>query len=179
MLGVGRAHRVLASEASILTWRFVAHGIPIDDALWRGTFHAISAFCNAGFALQTDSIIMFSGDAIALAVHAMLIVLGGFGFVVLAWMWARIVRRVRSRPPVQVQVVLVLSAAFGGLGALVYAVLEWNHTLTGLSLFDKVTNAIFQSVTMRTEGFNSVDLMAMRPAPILLTITLMFIGAAP
>jgi trk system potassium uptake protein TrkH len=64
-------------------------------------------------------------------------------------------------------------------GGAAYAGLEWERTLAGLSTFDRLLNALFQSVSMRTAGFNSVDLVGMGPATILLTIVLMFIGASP
>jgi trk system potassium uptake protein TrkH len=176
---VGATLATEAVGALLLTLAFRAHGFTIPDALWRGVFHSISAFCNAGFALQTDSIVMFDSDPLALTIHAILIVLGGLGFPVLAWLWWRYVRRIRERPPVQVRVVLWLTALLLGSGTLLYAVLEWNASLLGLSPLDKLLNAVFQSVTFRTAGFNSVDLTLMRPATILLTVAYMFIGAAP
>ncbi len=165
--------------AAVLAACYLRHGLPLADAAWRGVFQAVSAFCNAGFSLQSDSIMMFRSDPIALGVHAVLIVLGGLGFVVLAWLWWRVIRRDRSRASVQVRVVLVGSAVLVVAGGVAYAALEWNQTLAGLSAGDRLLNAFFQSVSMRTAGFNSVDLATMRPATILLTIVLMFIGASP
>jgi trk system potassium uptake protein len=172
----------LATEAvgaALLSFAFYQHGLEPAEAVWRGVFHSVSAFCNAGFALQPDSIVMFGSDTFALAVHACLIVLGGLGFVVLAWLWSRYVRRIPGRAPVQVRVVLWLSAMLLIAGALVYGLLEWNASLAGLSTYEKLLNAAFQSVTMRTAGFNSVDLTLMRPASILLMLGFMFIGASP
>ena len=168
-----------AVGAVLLTLSFRAHGLELADALWCGVFHSISAFCNAGFALQSDSIMMFDSDPLALGVHALLIVLGGLGFPVLAWLWSRYVRRVRERPPVQVRVVLWVTALLLASAGLLYAVLEWNTSLAELSAPDKLLNAAFQSVTLRTAGFNSVDVTLMRPATILLAMVYMFIGAAP
>jgi trk system potassium uptake protein TrkH len=168
-----------AIGALLLTWRFVEHGVELRDAIWRGVFHSISAFCNAGFALQSDSVVMLQSDPFALAVVATLIILGGLGFLVLSWLWFRALQRERSRPPVQVRVVLWLSASLILFGALGYALLEWRASLDGLTVLDKLTNALFQSVTTRTAGFNSVDVMLMQPATILMVMVLMFIGAAP
>lgn len=165
--------------AGVLMACYLRHGLPLADAAWRGVFQSVSAFCNAGFSLQTDSIVMFRSDPLALGVHAALIVLGGLGFVVLAWLWWRVIRRDRSRASVQVRVVLVSSAVLVLAGGVAYAALEWDQTLAGLSPGDRLLNAFFQSVSMRTAGFNSVDLSTMRPATILLTIVLMFIGASP
>jgi trk system potassium uptake protein TrkH len=168
-----------AIGALLLTWRFVEYGVELREAIWLGVFHSISAFCNAGFALQSDSVVLFQSDPFALAVIATLIILGGLGFLVLSWLWFRALQRERSRPPVQVRVVLWLSASLIVVGALGYALLEWRASLDGLSVLDKLTNALFQSVTTRTAGFNSVDVMLMQPATILMVMVLMFIGAAP
>jgi trk system potassium uptake protein TrkH len=165
--------------ALVLTACYLRHGLSPADAAWRGVFQAVSAFCNAGFSLQSDSIVMFRSDPVAVGAHAVLIVLGGLGFVVLAWLWWRVIRRDRSRASVQVRVVLVSSAVLVVVGGVVYAALEWEQTLAGLSASDRLLNAFFQSVSMRTAGFNTVDTAGMRPATILLTIVLMFIGASP
>jgi trk system potassium uptake protein TrkH len=165
--------------AAVLVACYLRHGLPLGDAVWRGVFQAVSAFCNAGFSLQSDSIVMFASDPVAMGVHAALIVFGGLGFVVLAWLWWRVIRRDRSRASVQVRVVLVSSVVLVVLGGVAYAALEWNQTLAGLSAGDRLLNAFFQSVSMRTAGFNSVDIATMRPATVLLTIVLMFIGASP
>jgi trk system potassium uptake protein TrkH len=90
-----------------------------------------------------------------------------------------VVRRTPTRPPVQVRVVVVWSAFLVTVGAIVYASLEWDRTLAGLSTSDRVLNALFQSITTRTAGFNSVDFAALRPATILMIIVFMFIGASP
>jgi trk system potassium uptake protein TrkH len=168
-----------AVGAAILTWRFQAHGYALQDAIWCGVFHSVASFCNAGFALQSDSIIMFQSDPIALATVAVLVIIGGLGFLVLSWLWGWAIRRERNRPPVQVRVVLWMSAALTILGAVAYGLLEWRATLEGLSVVDKLTNAAFQSVTMRSAGYNTVPLSAIQPATILLMMVWMFIGAAP
>jgi trk system potassium uptake protein TrkH len=168
-----------AAGAFVLWLCYLRHGLGVGEALWRGVFQSISAFCNAGFSLQTDSIVMFQSDPVALFVHGALIVLGGLGFVVLAAIWARVVRRSHARALVQVRVVLWLSGLLIVVGTVLYAALEWQHTLAGMSTFDKLANALFQSVTTRTAGFNSVDYAAMRPATVLVIIVFMFIGAAP
>jgi trk system potassium uptake protein TrkH len=168
-----------ALGATLLTWRFLEHGVELRDAIWRGVFHSVSAFCNAGFALQSDNAVMFESDPIALVVIAVLIIVGGLGFVVLSWLWLRVIRRERHRSPVQVRVVLSTSAALIVIGAVAYAALEWQASLAGLGPFDKLSNALFQSVSTRTAGFNSVDVTLMRAPTILVVIVLMFIGAAP
>lgn len=168
-----------AVGAVLLTVSYLQAGFAPGEAVWHGVFHAISAFCNAGFALQPDSIVMFQHSPLALLVHAVLIVLGGLGFVVLAAVGGRIVRRRRQPLPVQVRVVLAASAVLVLVGAVVYGACEWHRTLDGLSLPDKVVNALFESVTLRTAGFNSVDFTDLRSATALFMILFMFIGASP
>ena len=186
---------VEAVGASLLTGVYMrwgaAGGLGFGEALWRGVFHAVSAFCNAGFALQSDSIVGFQRSPVALAVFAALIVLGGLGFAVLAAVAERFGRRADRRAlrragapaatPVstQVKVVVAVSALLVAGGAVVYALLEWERSLAGLPVLDRLTNAVFQSVTLRTAGFNSVDFAALAPATVVVMLLLMFVGASP
>lgn len=162
-----------------LALSYRAAGLPLGEAAWRGLFHAVSAFCNAGFALQSDSIVLFQGSPAPLLIHAVLITLGGFGFVVLAAVGTRLVRRERRPLPVQVRTVLAASALLVGAGAALYAACEWQRSLGGLAAGDKLLNALFQSVTLRTAGFNTVDFGELRAATALFMVLFMFVGAAP
>lgn len=178
-----------AIGAACLSVSFWQHGLAPGEAVWHGVFHAISAFCNAGFALQTDSLTLFQHSPFALMVIAALIVFGSFGFPVLAggWQWlghrVRIWRKVeqarRVRFSVQSKIAIVMTAILLGGGALILAVIEWNHSLAGLSVSDHIFNALFQSATLRTAGFNSVDFSRLHSASIFVMVVLMFIGASP
>ncbi|HEX9734405.1 MAG TPA: potassium transporter TrkG [Thermoanaerobaculia bacterium] len=171
-----------ALGALALAGAFHRGGEPLARSLWLGLFHAVSAFCNAGFALMTDSLIGFQREPATLAVFALLIVLGGVGFAVLAAFAERVTGRFkggrRGRWPVQAKVVLAMSAALAAAGWILYALCEWNHSLVGLAPGHKLVNALFQSVTARTAGFNSVE-MSLTPAALLVTCALMFVGASP
>ncbi len=158
---------------------FAGDDVSFWMAAWKASFHSISAFCNAGFALQSDSLVSFQGQPFVLAIFAVLITLGGLGFSVLAVAWARLRGHRHSRLSVQVRVVIWSSLALVVGGAIAYGALEWNASLDGLSAWDRVTNAIFQSVTLRTAGFNSVDYAPLRPATTILMAILMLIGASP
>jgi trk system potassium uptake protein TrkH len=138
----------------------------------------VSAFCNAGFALQGDSMEMFREQPIALLLVALLIVLGGTGFVVLA---AVVDRLAGPRRPLAVQSRVVVSATVVLLlaGTLVYALAEWDRSLAGLGAVDKLVNAFFQSATLRTAGFNSVGLSVLAPATTFFMMTFMFLGGSP
>ena len=169
-----------AVGAGLLALSFRYHyGFEPLEALWRGVFHAVSAFCNAGFSLWTDSLIQFQRDAFVQGVHMALIVLGGLGFTVLAALWLQM-RGGQRRQSLQTRVVVIMSLGLIFGGTLLYAATEWNATLGGLgSVGDKLLNALFQSVSLRTAGFQTVDFAALERSTILMMIVWMFIGASP
>lgn len=158
----------------LLSSFFFAAGDPLGTAVWRGGFTAISAFCNAGFALQSDSLVGYATHAGVLHVVAALIVLGGLSPAVILHALGR-----KRAGHLQTRLVLWTSAALLGLGTLLIAASEWNNVLGDFSLVDKLHNAWFQSVTLRTAGFNSVDFAALRPATITVSLVWMFIGGSP
>ena len=156
--------------AAALSARFIPlHGV--RRGLWFAVFHAVSAFCNAGFDLfgRFQSLTAFSGDPLVLVTVALLIVLGGLGFTV-------IIEIARNRDgwkglSLHTRIVLLMTAALLALGTLFFALAEREH-MNGL-------NAFFQSVTLRTAGFNSVDLARMKDGSKLLSSLLMMVGASP
>lgn len=167
----------------LLFWR---HGSEPGEAGWLGVFHSVSAFCNAGFALFSDSLVGFRGDPLLLGVVGVLIVLGGLGFVVLYALWTAPWRSgtgaghagLRSLS-VQVSAVVLATLVLLLAGWVIYGALEWHRSLEGLSLADKAANALFQSITLRTAGFNSVDFAELAPATSLAMMVFMFVGASP
>jgi trk system potassium uptake protein TrkH len=145
-------------------------------ALGRGLFTAISAFCNAGFALQSDSLIPYASRPGILHTVAALIVLGGISpFLVVRIPWVITGGHARA----QEKLVLVTTAMLLLSGAVLFALFEWNASLARLSFLDKLTNAWFQSVTTRTAGFNSVDLAQAGQPTITFMLLWMFIGGSP
>lgn len=170
-----------AAGAAILALRFVPmYGW--GRGLWFAVFHAVSAFCNAGFDLMGgfSSLMGFRQDPLVLLTIAALIILGGLGFSV---MLEALRKRSWRRLSLHAKVVLTVTAGLLIAGTLFYALAEWRnpHTLAydGANPLDKLLNAFFQSVTMRTAGFNSVDLAEMTDASKLMSVMLMFIGASP
>ncbi len=169
-----------AAGAVLLAISFHYHyGYAPLEALWRGAFHAVSAFCNAGFSLWTDSLILFQRDAFVQGVHMALITLGGLGFTVLAALWLQ-ARGGERRQSLQTRIVLWMSLGLVVGGTALYAMTEWNASLRGLpTAGEKLLNALFQSVSLRTAGFQTVDYGGLERSTILMMIVWMFIGASP
>jgi trk system potassium uptake protein TrkH len=151
----------------------------LGDALWHGTFHAVSAFNNAGFALWSDNLMSWRGDVTVNLVVTLLIIAGGLGFFV----WAELLNLNRRQVRLSVHTRLVLWASGALLvgGTAAFLALEWYNprTLGPLSVADRVLAAWFQSVTARTAGFNTIDIGAMTAPALFVMMALMFIGASP
>ena len=185
--GLGRAlGRVLivtfAAEgigAAVLAGAFWAGGDSVATAAWRGLFTAVSAFCNAGFALQSDNLVRYAEQPLVLHTVALLMVLGGLGPAVVAALPRLRTRRGRRRLSLHVRLVLLGTAVLLVGPAVLIAVVEWGHALGHLAPLDRLHNAWFQSATTRTAGFYSVDPNALQPTTVTLMMVLMFIGGAP
>lgn len=147
--------------------------------MYFSIFHAVSAFCNAGFDLfgHFSSLTAFQNEPLVLLTISVLIVLGGTGFAVLGevtrqrFQWREL--SLHSRLVLGMTGVLLL------MGMTFFCLTEWHNpaTLGGISgAGNKIVNALMQSTTMRTAGFNSVDLASMRQSSKLMSIILMFIG---
>ena len=153
------------------------------DGLYYSIFHSISAFCNAGFALFSDNLIGFRNDPIVNLTIMGLIILGGIGFLVIKELLdIRQRLRVRSRWRLSLHSKLVLVTTLllivGGWIA-IFLLEVGNGTFREASLGEALWVSLFQSVTTRTAGFNSIDLNALGVPTIFLLIVLMFIGASP
>ncbi len=147
-------------------------------AMYLGLFHAVSAFNNAGFALFPDNLISYRGDWVVNLVIMTLVVCGGLGFVVLTELgrW-----RERRRLSVHAKLVLTLTPLLiAGATAILLALEIRNpRTFGGLPADEAVLAALFQAVSPRTAGFNTVDIAAMTAPSLFVIMVLMFIGAAP
>ena len=150
-------------------------------AIWPAIFHSISAFCNAGFSTNSASLIPFQDSPATLIIISLLIIAGGLGFVTMEELQQRFLRRDRKlrRLSIHTMLVLVTSLVLTLGGGFLFALFEWNGVLSNLFLVDKLTNALFLSVTARTAGFNSIDYAAASESTNFLTILLMMIGGSP
>ncbi len=162
--------------AALLSWSFFNAGDRPGQAIWRGAFTAVSAFCNAGFSLQSNSLIPYQDNAGVLHVVAALIILGGLSPAV-AYALPGFLRR--ERRSAQVSIVAAASAVLLLSCFVLIAALEWNGALEGLSVADRLHNAWFQSATLRTAGFNSISFEGLQPATLAVMMAAMFIGGSP
>lgn len=171
-----------ASGALLLSLRFVPE-FGLVKGIYLGIFHAVSAFCNAGFDLMGrqaafSSFTNYSGDIVINFVLITLIFIGGIGFAVLDDIY-----KVRSIKRLNLHSKLVLSTTFALIvfGFVFYFFTEYTNpaTLGSLDFKTKLIAAMFQSVTPRTAGFNTIDIASLREASIFITIFLMFIGGSP
>jgi len=148
-------------------------------ALFYGVFHSISAFCNAGFSLFSDSFTGWVGIAKMNFLLIMLIILGGLGFTVILNLWRRLLRGRTERITVQTKIVLIMSTILIIVGGIEFFIFESDNVLKSLKPGEKFLASLFQSVTARTAGFNTVDISALRPITLFALSILMFIGASP
>lgn len=219
-LGIAAPGRIRRFLAFVLGFTFVAEALgaallwfgtrDVDlgghDRAWWCTFHAVSAFCNAGFGLSPASLMPWSQEPFIVLTIAGLIVLGGLGFGVHmdvfaqrplsfdTWRWLRwrlsesiwwpfrhrvFETPVRPRLSLNSRLVLATTGILLAAGALTFLGAESRHALAGLPPGERWVASIFQSVTARTAGFNSVDIASLQPPTLLLLILLMLVGASP
>lgn len=151
--------------------------------IWMGVFTSITAFCNAGFDLcgitgEYSSLTNFSGDPLVLMTVALLVIIGGLGFIV--WENFLNIRKIRKLS-LHTKAVLITTGALLAGGTLFYLVAEWSNpaTLGTMNFGEKLMNAFFSSVTARTAGYNSISVEGMSDFSLLGTCILMFVGASP
>lgn len=170
---------VIEGIGAVLLWLAWTDRFGWIGAVWPAVFHAVSAFCNAGFSIFSDSLESFAAAPFALTVVMILIVLGGIGFVVLEELRLRGGGRRTGRLSLHTQLVLLATVLFLVGGGLLYAAFEWTNVLEPMAWYLRPVHAFFMSVTARTAGFNTVDYAELTSASLLLTMVLMLIGGAP
>lgn len=153
----------------------------MGQAVYTAVFHSISAFCNAGFALFSDSMIRYSDNLLLNTTVCSLIVVGGIGFPVLYDLQSWFARRKRERIRISIQTksVLLTSVILIISGALMFAFLERQSLGEAQSFLHRVLTPVFQSITCRTAGFNTVNIASLKNATLAMMIFLMFFGASP
>ncbi len=149
-----------------------------EYGIFSAVFHAVSAFCNAGFALFKDNLMSLRAHWGYNLVIMGLIVLGGLGFYVMFEVKNRLTGRSR-RFSLHARVVLITTVALIVGGAVIIYLLELRNLIEGMPFGEQMLASLFQSVTTRTAGFNTLDLALAVKATLFFMILLMFIGASP
>ncbi len=154
--------------------------LPTGQRIFYAIFHSVSAFCNAGFGLWSDSFTAFQFNPVVNLTLVMLIVMGGFGFLTLGEVFSL------RKDPAQVRrlglhtrMVLIVTPFLLLAGMGFFALFEWHNTLQGLGWVHRLMASLFQSASARTAGFNTVNMGALSAPTLFIIILLMFIGANP
>lgn len=155
----------------------------VDRPLFTAVFHAISAFCNAGFSTFPDSLERFVVTPSVTVPIMIGLVLGGLGFVVYQDVFRRVAPRTlttrRHILSLHTKIVLVATGTAILLGLTLFSIFEWNGALADLTPGQRISAALFQSVTPRTAGFNTIPQSELSTPSVTLTSLFMFIGGAP
>lgn len=164
--------------AIILSVRFVPR-FGVVKGIWFGIFHSVSAFCNAGFDLIGDaqSMLSYRNDPVVLITLALLVIIGGLGFIV----WDELInKRKWKKLSMYSRVVLTATVILITLGTAVFFVFEYNNSATigNESVMQKLLSSFFQSVTTRTAGFDAIGQNNLTEQSKLAGIILMMIGGA-
>ncbi len=155
-------------------FRWLGIGSPGFSSL----FLSVSAFCNAGFSVFSDSLNRFVGDWLVNLVFIALIVGGGLGFVVMRDV-SRVFMRTKRHLSYHSRVVLMMTAALILLGFAAFYLLEYDNADAGLAVPQKILAALFQSVTTRTAGFDTVAQGSLGLPSVVFVMALMFTGGSP
>ncbi|MCR9205596.1 MAG: hypothetical protein NXH75_13515, partial [Halobacteriovoraceae bacterium] len=166
--------------AIVLTIAFTFEGFEFGQAIYFGFFHSISAFCNAGFSLFETSLESYATNPMITFPIMILITLGGLGFVALKEM-REVVGSGKHivRLGVHTKVVLTTSFILTAVGAVFIFFGEFLHAFDSYSFWGKLQVSLFQSVTLRTAGFNSVPLTSLHTYTLYAMTLFMFIGGSP
>jgi len=161
--------------------RFV-FDMPIGKAAWHALFHSVSAYCNAGFSLNDDSLMGYTNDLPVNIIIAALVIVGGIGYPVIFDLkrnWKGDWNDRWHGLHIHTKLMLIGSTFLLVFGSIGFLALEWNVAFADMSIGKKCLAASFHSNSCRTAGFNSIDLTTLSNASIFLSILLMAVGAGP
>jgi trk system potassium uptake protein TrkH len=190
---VGFTFALEAMGATVLALAFLSEGFSPGSAAFHGLFHAVSAFCNAGFALFTTSLEQFSANFAVNLVVVVLIIAGGISFVVLTDLWRLFVRppganaAAETKTPrtngvrglgVGTRAILTVTGIALVSSFFLFYFLEHGRAMRELPLGEQLLATLFQAVTLRTAGFNTLPFDQFRTATYLAMMAFMFVGGA-
>ncbi len=172
----------LETIGAILLFLYLRQKHETGFAIYSSIFHAVSAFCNAGFGLYTESLTYFQHSTYVQCIIMTLIILGGIGFIVINNMFTLLLKKKNS--PFKTHMLHTKIALLGTLflivfGTLMIWLLERTNILSHMTLPYQFLNAAFLSVTSRTAGFNTIVTSSLSNGTLFFIIGLMFIGGCP
>ena len=159
-----------------------------EHALFYGFFLSVSAFCNAGFAPWTDNLHQFKTDYPLMTVICILIVSGGLGFTVMqdvfSWTVSRLKRLFfgkgkKKKISFHSKIVFLMTVVLIFVPSVFFIILEWDNAFKDFTVVEKIMNAVFQSVTCRTAGFETVDEGTFSQCSAFISEIIMVIGGNP
>ena len=151
-----------------------------SNTLYHALFHAISAFCNAGFSLYPDSMTQFRTHFSFNFIMTSLIIVGGIGFPVLADLYKIIKNKLSpTRLSLHSKIVITATLLLILAGFIGFFISEYNSEMNNFNIKNRIYASYFQSVTTRTAGFNTIDNSELSNGSVLISSLLMFIGASP
>ncbi|MFN3467571.1 MAG: TrkH family potassium uptake protein, partial [Candidatus Brocadiales bacterium] len=154
------------------------------EALFNAAFHAVSAFCNAGFSTFNDNLHAFRGSVLITVTITSLVILGGLGVPIIYNLWQVFLSLFREQEAVKrvslhTQLSLITTAVLIGLGFGLFYLFERGHSLSGLPWQEQVQASYFHAVIPRTAGFSTVDVAMVSGPGLMLLMFLMFVGGSP
>jgi len=171
-----------AVGALILWWRFQTYQ-PQQFSIWYSAiFHSVSAFCNAGFGLYSDSLQSFKNDPFVCWTVIFLIIAGGIGFLVWEDAYGKLKALKKGKKytfSLHTKLVVITTIVLILIGALSVGFLEMGKSLKGLGVVDGITASFFRSVTARTAGFSVLETTSLSNPTLLMMMFLMFVGGSP
>jgi len=167
----------LELAGTLLLWLRFRATVP-DASFFTALFHSVSAFYNAGFSLFPTSLEGYSSDPFVLIVIMLLVISGGLGFLIFNDI-ILVTRKKKKRYSLHTRMVLISTAVLIVFGTICFFLLEQKGALKEMNGFNKLINALFQSVTPRTAGFNTISQGTLKSSSKFLTMTFMFIGGSP
>lgn len=165
----------------LLLWLYWLGEFPVDRALYLAVFHSVSAFTNAGFTVFEHGLAPYRADWLINGVLAGLIILGGIGFPVVYDLYEAVSQwgKARVKLLAQTKIVLVTSAILLTVGAVLFAALEWDNVLRGMTWSEAGLVAVFQSVSARSGGLSTIDVGMLTDPTLAMLLFLMFVGGGP
>jgi trk system potassium uptake protein TrkH len=169
-----------AAGAILLSFYFVPR-FGFLKGIYHSVFHSISAFCNAGFSTFSDSLIQYKESLIVNIVVMLLIFFGGIGFLVINEIHEYLInkRKKMFRFSLHTKIVFITTFILIITGFAAFWMLEKGNSMSSFGIKEIFLSSMFQSVTARTAGFNTVDISSLRSSTNLLMIFLMFVGGSP